>query len=225
MPDQPHLVLLNGSIRGQTGNTGWLIDEAALRLDPRATVETVHLADPLPDVDDLVASLRRADGFLVGTGVYWHSWGSPLQRFLEVLTPFENTDVFFRKPVGALVTMDSVGGAELCARLVSVFSQFGCLVPPCTSLVLGRVALEASGRTRAAPPDHDDHDPNDDVWQIEDLDTVLHNLLIAAARAPEPYRPWPFRPLLTPRGAWPAVGRLDLGSPRFLPPIMPVTPG
>lgn len=199
----PHVVLLNGSIRGREGNTGWLLEETVRRLGDRATTQIVDLADPQPEVDELVVLLRKADAFVVGTGVYWHSWGSPLQRFLEVLTPFENSEVFFEKPVAGLITMDSVGGAELCARLLSVFGQFGCELPPCTSLVLGRVALEST---------------DDDVWGLEDLDVVADNLLTAATGPRRRFRPWIFRPLMAPRGAWPAAGRLDLGSPRFLPP-------
>ncbi|MEZ4318277.1 MAG: NAD(P)H-dependent oxidoreductase [Myxococcota bacterium] len=210
-----HVVVLNGSIRGPDGNTAWLLADAARRFGPSVTTEILHLAEEQGELDPLVARLQRADAFLVGTGVYWHSWGSPLQRFLEVLTPFENTDAFFGKPVGALVTMDSVGGAELCARLQGVFGQFGCVVPPCSSLVIGRVALEASAHAR---PDGE-HDPNDDVWILDDLDIVVHNLL--AGLRGEPWKAWSFRPLIAPKGAFPAAGRLDLGSPRFLPPPEP----
>ncbi len=212
----PSVLLLNGSLRGPAGNTGWLMDEAARRLEGRARCDRVDLADPMVEMEPLAALLRRADALVVGTGVYWHGWGSPLQRFLEALTPFENTDLFFAKPISALITMDSVGGAELCARLLGVFNQFGCRVPPCTSLVLSRVAVEAAAVSRAGPSGA--HDPNDDVWQIEDLDVVLDNLLAEAEG--RPLRPWPFRPLIAPRGAYPAQGRLDLGSPRFLPPGM-----
>ncbi|MCB9677466.1 MAG: NAD(P)H-dependent oxidoreductase [Alphaproteobacteria bacterium] len=207
-----HVVVLNGSIRGPEGNTAWLLEEALRRVEGPVTSELLHLSEVDRDMDQLVESLRRADAFLVGSGVYWHSWGSPLQRFLEVLTPYENTDAFFGKPVGVLVTMDSVGGAEICARLHSVFNQFGCTVPPCSSLVIGRVALEAAERVRPTG----EHDPNDDVWMLDDLDVVMHNLL--AGLRDEAWRPWSFRPLIAPKGAFPAAGRLDLGSPRFLPP-------
>ena len=209
---RPHVLVLNGSIRGADGNTGWLVEEAVRRLDDRASAEIIHLADLHDDVDGIVDRLRTASAFLVGTGVYWHAWGSPLQRFLEVVTPFENTDAFFAKPVGALITMDSVGGSELCARLLGVIGSLGCLVPPCSSLVLGRVAMEAA----AVVPRRGEHDPNDDVWQLMDLDVVLHNLL--APLTGEAYRRWELRPLIAPRGAYPASGRLELGSPRFLPP-------
>ena len=207
-----HIVVLNGSIRGPSGNTAWLLDEALRRAGAWASSEVIHLADVHQDLDGLLATLSRADAFLVGTGVYWHSWGSPLQRFLEVLTPFENTEVFFGKPVGVLVTMDSVGGAELSARLTGVFGQLGCVVPPCSSLVIARTAIEAAGHLRTL----DEHDPNDDVWSLDDLNVVMHNLL--ATRRGLPWTPWSVRPLVAPQGPYPTAGLLDLGSPRFLPP-------
>jgi NAD(P)H-dependent FMN reductase len=208
----PHLVLLNGSLRGADGNTGWLLREAARRLAPQATVDLIDLAGPLPDLPTLEARLLAAEGFLVGTGVYWHSWGSPLQRFLEVLTPQENTPVFLGKPVGALVTMDSVGGSELAARLLGVFSSLGCLVPPCSALILSRVGMEA-GAVRPLVED----DPNEDVWQLQDLDVVLHNVIEGTARGQRRWRPWKVRALQAQTGAYPASGVVELGSPRFLP--------
>lgn len=205
---RPHVVLLNGSLRGLDGNTGWLLEEARRRLGDRADVTHLVLADPLPEVDQLVQLLQQADVLVAGTGLYWDAWGSPMQRFLEVITPWENTDAFFGKPVGAFITADSVGGSDLSARLLSVFNQFGCVVPPCASLVLTRVGMRL---------DEELSEEDDDVWQIEDLDVVMHNLLEASRYGHRRWRAWPFRPLTAPRGAFPAAGRLDLGSPRFLP--------
>lgn len=210
----PRLLLLNGSLRGPDGNTGWLLAHAADRLRARCSLDVLHLADPLPDLAEIAARLRAADGLVVGTGVYWQSWGSPLQRFLEVFTPHENTDLFFGKPVGCLVTMDSVGGSELAARLVAVFTALGCQVPPCTTLVVSRVALEATGKVRPLTL----ADPNDDVWSLEDLDVVLHNVLAGTRDGGRDFVPWGVRNLIAPVGPYPATGRLDLGSPRFLPP-------
>jgi len=208
------LLLLNGSLRGPDGNTGWLLAHAAERLRGRCEIDVLHLADPLPGMAEIAQRLRAADGLLVGTGVYWQSWGSPLQRFLEVFTPHENTDLFFGKPVGCLVTMDSVGGSELAARLVAVFTALGCQVPPCTTLVVSRVALEATGKVRPLAL----ADPNDDVWSLEDLDVVLHNVIAGTRAGARDFVPWGVRNLIAPEGPYPATGRLDLGSPRFLPP-------
>ena len=190
------LLLLHGALRGRAGNTGAVLDEAARRSP--IPVDHLDLSDA-PPVEEVVQRLRDATALLVGTGAYWHGWGSPLQRFLEVMTPWENTDCFFGKPVGCVVTMDSVGGADLAARLLHTFNQLGCVVPPCTTLVLSRAAA-------AAPPD-------DDTWGLDDLDTVVHNL----TAPPAAWRRWPVRALAGPTGAWPASGPLDLRSPRFTP--------
>jgi NAD(P)H-dependent FMN reductase len=212
--ERARVLVLNGSLRGPDGNTGWLLGYAAERLADRCDVDALHLADPLPDLDALADRLRAADALIVGTGVYWQSWGSPLQRFLEVFTPHENTDLFFGKPVACLVTMDSVGGSELAARLVAVFTALGCLVPPCTTLVVSRVALEASGRPRPLAL----ASPNDNVLFLDDLDVVLDNVLEGSRAGRQRYRPWGVRALTAAVGPYPATGRLDLGSPRFLPP-------
>lgn len=206
----PTLLVLNGALRGALGNTGWLCAEAARLLAGRARVRLLHLAEGSFDMTELEAALAEADAILLATGTYWHSWGSPLQRLIEVLTPLENTPLLFAKPVGALVTMDSVGGAELAGRLLSVFNQLGCAVPPCATLVLSRVAIEA-----LAAGAHRAEDPNDDTWQLADLQHVLDNLL--AGPEGRPFAPWPVRPFHRVEGAYPAAGPLMLGSPRFLP--------
>jgi NAD(P)H-dependent FMN reductase len=205
------VVLLNGSLRGAGGNTGALLSVAARRLEPVAEVDTIELAGPMPALEELEARLSAADALLVGTGVYWHGWGSPLQRLLEVVTPHENTAMFFGKPVAVAVTMDSVGGAELAARLAGSFHALGCLIPPCSTLILSRVAVEAAEASAGG-----EHDPNDDVWQLRDLDVVLHNLMEGSRFGAQRWRPWPVRALHAARGPYPASGPLDLGSPRFL---------
>lgn len=210
------VLLLNGSIRGAESNTGWLLHEAARRLASRADCALLHLAEAMPSVAEVRTQLEQADAIVVGTGTYWTSWGSPLQRFLEVMTPFENTPAFLGKPVAALVTMDSVGGAELAARLLGVFNQLGCLVPPCSTLVLSRVAS-----ARAARPLTEIDAEDDDVWQLADLDLLLHNLTLAATAKGPTWEPWPVRQLIATPGPWPHTGALELGAPRFLPPAAP----
>lgn len=209
---RPRVLLLNGSLRADAGNTGWLLAEAGARLERLgAEVVTWHLAGPMPPVEEVLTGLREAEAFVVGTGVYWHGWGSPLQRFLEVFTPHEGTDAFFGKPVSALVTMDSVGGSELAARLLHVFGSLGCLVPPCSTLVLSRLALRHGDGVRPLAED-------DDVWSLADLDVVLHNTLAGRPGGDRDWRGWGCRALRAPRGPYPEAGPLDLGSPRFLPP-------
>lgn len=192
---------LNGAIRGRGGNTGRALvvaeDHArAVGLD----VVRVDLAEFEGDVSALVDIVKSADVLLFGSGVYWGSWGSPLQRFLEVMTPYEATDVFVGKSVGAVLTMDSVGGTDVAARLLFALSLFGCTSPPFAAVVLSRIA-EASA--------------DDDVWQPADLHTLVDNLVLQASSRPA-YKRWPVVAADAVDGPWPLPGPLDLGLPDFM---------
>jgi hypothetical protein len=145
------------------------------------------------------------------TGSYWNNWGSPLQRFIEVITAFENAPALFGKPVACAVTADSVGGAEVASRLQAVFGGLGCWNPPCSTLLLTRVALEAIDASKGKPDD-----PNEDVWRIEDLDVVLKNLSTASAMPRDGWVSWPHVSLQIADGPWPQSGDLDLGTPGFI---------
>lgn len=199
------LLLVNGSIRGPQGNTARLLDEVRRSVGGRLDVREVALATYGGTVEQLVDALRAADGVVFGTGVYWSSWGSPLQRFLEVMTTYEATDVMLGKPAGVVVTMDSVGGAEVAQRLVGVLSMMGFLVPPLSMVVVSRVGTQL----RDVPG-------NEDVWQTEDIGPMAQNLEQAMRLPRDAWQTWPVAPTLGVSGAWPAAGVLDLGVPFFL---------
>ncbi|GGH83216.1 chromate reductase [Filimonas zeae] len=207
-----NILIINGSVRGSMGNTAKMAQWAynSLQNRPGVTSTVLTLSEPLPAVEEVYRLLTEQDAFLVLTGVYWHSWGSPLQRFIEVVTAFEHSPAFSGKPVACGASMDSVGGAELVARLLNVFSGLGCWSPPCSSLLVSRVAQEAIAASAGK-----EEDENDDVWRMEDMEVVLENLIIAACLKPE-WKEWPHRKLAVPEGEWPATGNLDLESPRFL---------
>lgn len=198
------LLVLNGSIRGENGNTGAVLAVARSHLPREVELREIVLATFDGAVEDLAEELRAADGLLVGTGVYWGSWGSPLQRFLEVMTTFEASPLFMGKPVGAVVTMDSVGGSDVAQRLLGVFSTLGCLVPPMPMVVLSRVGACLSG----VPG-------NEDVWQVEDLAALLQNLVLGMGSAGLPWRTWAVVKTAPVTGHYPSTGPLDLGAPRF----------
>jgi chromate reductase len=200
------LLVVNGSIRGRSGNTGEVLAVAAEYLPEDTEARELVLATYDAAVEDLAEELRAADGLLVGTGVYWGSWGSPLQRFLEVMTTFEASSLFVGKPVGVVVTMDSVGGTDVAQRLLGVFSTLGCLVPPMPMVVVSRIAACLDG----VPG-------NEDVWQVEDLSALVHNVALAMSAAGLPWRTWPIVKAAMVTGQYPAAGILDLGVPRFPP--------
>jgi NAD(P)H-dependent FMN reductase len=207
------ILIINGSLRGTAGNS-----EAVARLatkilmnDLQQQVIQLTLTDPLPAVREVYDLLAGCDGFLVITGVYWNNWSSPLQRFIEVTTAFENTPAFFGKPVACAVTMDSVGGIEVAARLQAVFGGLGCWSPPCGTVVLSRTAQEAMAATAGQ-----EDDPNEDVWRMADLSIVLQNLVTAADMPRNNWLAWPHSELSIPDDPWPEQGPLDMGSPKFL---------
>lgn len=205
-------MIINGSLRGAAGNSGAMAKQAAQLLNglqQQATLLT--LTDPLPTIREVYALLAGCDGFLVITGVYWNNWSSPLQRFIEVTTAFENTAAFFGKPVACAVTMDSVGGIEVAARLQAVFGGLGCWSPPCSTVVLSRTGQEAIDASAGSADD-----PNNDVWRMDDLQIVLQNLTTAVAIPRHNWVVWPHTELLIHDGPWPGEGPLDMGTPKFL---------
>ena len=208
-----NILIINGSLRGTTGNSGALVKQAAhiLMNELKLQATLLTLTDPQPMIREVYDLLAGCDGFLVVTGVYWNNWSSPLQRFIEVTTAFENTPAFFGKPVACAVTIDSVGGIEVAARLQAVFGGLGCWSPPCSTIVLSRTGKEAM----AASAGQED-DPNKDVWRMDDLPIVLQNLATAAAMPRNNWIAWPHTELIIPDGPWPNEGLLNMGSPKFL---------
>src|SRR5688572_4248486 len=204
-----NILIINGSLRGTIGNSFAVAKRAEQMLvnDLRQQATLLTLTDALPTINGVYELLAGCDGFLVVTGVYWNNWSSPLQRFVEVATDFENTPAFFGKPVACAVTMDSVGGIEVAARLQAVFGGLGCWSPPCSTVVLSRTGQEAM----AASAGKED-DPNEDVWRMDDLHIVLKNLVTAAALPRNNWLAWPHTELVIPNGPWPDSGPIDMGT-------------
>ena len=183
---RPHLLLLNASLAGDTGNTAILLARARQLLARRATVESLTLAT-LPPIarsasaesvsqpstlsSQLVSALQRADGFLIGTGTHWDSWSSVLQKFLEDATPAEGTKLWLGKPAAVVVSEHSVGGKGVLSRLQGVLVTLGCTLPPMSGMVLSRAAVIAAQHDTAAARD---------FWCVDDLRVVCHNLAEAA---------------------------------------------
>ena len=201
------LLLLNGSVRGSLGNTGVLLRRAAAFLPVDWQSESLTLADYEGSVSALADRLREAGAVLVGTGTYWGSWGSPLQRFLEVISAYELSPCFLGKPVGAVVSADSIGGLDIAQRLLGAFSLLGCLIPPLSTLVVSRVGVAAT---------QSDAESNEDVWQPADLEIVVRNLVVAEHLRELPWASWPVRNLAHTDGDFTAHGPLAAGLEKFL---------
>lgn len=208
-----NMLIINGSLRGTAGNSYAVAKHAGqiLTSQLQQQVTLLTLTDPQPSINEMYNLLFSCDAFLVVTGVYWNNWSSPLQRFVEVTTAFENTPAFFGKPMASAVTMDSVGGIEVAARLQAVFGGLGCWSPPCSTVVLSRTGQEAMDASAGM-----EDDPNEDVWRLADLHIVLQNLVTAAAIPRSNWLAWPHSELVIPNGPWPEKGPIDMGTPKFL---------
>jgi multimeric flavodoxin WrbA len=209
-----NILIINGSLRGEAGNSAAIATQAAALLtnELQQPISLLTLTDMPATVREVYDLLADCDGILVISGVYWNNWSSPLQRFIEVTTAFENSPAYFGKPVACAVTMDSVGGIEVAARLHAVFGGLGCWSPPCSTVVLSRTGQEAMTASAGS-----DDDPNEDVWRMDDLRIVLKNLVTAAAMPRTNWVAWPHVELHIPDGPWPQQGPLDMGTPVFLP--------
>ncbi len=196
-------LFLNGSVRGDQGNTQALLDHARGCLPGDAELQEITLASYTGTVAALAQELVRADALLFGTGVYWSSWGSPLQRFLEVMTSFELTPCFLGKAAGVVVSMDSVGGMDVAHRLQGALSLLGCVLPPLSSVVLSRVGLVAK-----------QHAPQTDVFELEDLRICVENLAILARQPRPDWKTWEIERLPQISGPFPGFGPLAIGLPR-----------
>lgn len=207
------LLALNGGVRGDDGDAAEAM-RAALAFAGDVDVAPVTLAMYKGTVEAMVQLVTDADALLFATGTYWSSWGSPLQRFLEVMTPLEATPAFLGKPAACVVTMDSVGGVDVGARLLGALSTMGCATAPFPLVVLSRVGFAVQGKPGF-----------DDVWQPRDLEVTMANLVAharvardarnAATREHAPVA-WSVDKGRLPKGPWPATGPLDLGFPRMM---------
>ena len=168
------ITIINGSLGGEAGNTARVLAPLRAHLQRSARVEELTLA-AAPRRQDYEALLGASDGFVFATGTYWDSWGSPLQRFLEEATHLEGTAAWVGKPAAVVVTMHSVGGKGVLSRLQGVLSTLGCLLPPMSGLVY---SLASQLALRHAPAD----EPwLPELWQLDELEVIGHNLLQAVS--------------------------------------------
>lgn len=181
---KPVITWINGSLGGANGNTGALLERWTATLSLRAEIHALHLSEGIPSLTDLRADFERSQGFIFSTGTYWDSWGSPLQRFLEMTTALEGSEAWLGKPASVLVTMHSVGGKEVLSRLQGVLSTLGLMIPPMSGMaysLAGHLAFDTKNEFA------------EDFWNIGDFDVIGHNLLeaIASKRGSTPqWRAW-----------------------------------
>ncbi len=174
------ILVLNGSPQGKRGNCAKLAKYLQFKLGKEAAVKVIHLKD-LKSFSLLEKKFLESDGFIFISGTYWDSWGSPLQWCLEQMTPMEGSAKLMGKPTAVFVLMHSVGGKSVLSRLQGVLSTMGLLIPPMSGMVyslVNQIALQSRSSHSL------------DFWQLEDIDLILQNLILACER-PLPWRTWP----------------------------------
>lgn len=165
------ILILNGSPHGDRGNCHILIQNVIERTKKKFEIQVLHLADQLwnpAGKKKVFKDLEKADGFIFVTGTYWDSWGSPLQFFLENITPLEGSAAFLGKPAVVLVLNHSVGGKGVLSRLQGVLSTLGCLIPPMSGMVYAWVSEQLLN-------DKSKNSATKDLWSIDDMDDILAN--------------------------------------------------
>ncbi len=159
------ILVINGSPQGSKGNCAVIINSLKKKYK-NFDFKILHLAAKT-ELKAQLELLKQADALLFMTGTYWDSWGSPLQAWLEQMTPYEGSAYFMNKPAGVVVLMHSVGGKGVLSRLQGVLNTFGCLNPPMSGVVYSLV----SDLAKKVKNSH-----AEDFWSLEDIGIVLENL-------------------------------------------------
>ncbi len=170
------ILILNGSPSGHKGNCEVLIRNLTAQIKnnsewKKAKVQIIQLSEikwTSVETKKVFASIEMAHGFIFVTGTYWDSWGSPLQIFLENVTPLEGRSAFLGKPAVVLVLNHSVGGKGVLSRFQGVLSTLGCFIPPMSGMVYSWVSQQVLKKTSPK-------DAQSDLWSLEDLTQILEN--------------------------------------------------
>lgn len=174
-----HILILNGSIHGDSGNCGVLIHQ--LRRRHKEIQWGLVNLKKVSYGPGLIKKIKHADALLCTSGTYWDSWGSPLQKFLEEATDLEARPEILGKPMGVCVLMHSVGGKGVLSRLQGVFSTMGFLIPPMSGMTYslsGQLAMKSKNAHAK------------DFWGMEDLDIIVENLKLAS-QSQVAWQAWP----------------------------------
>ena len=164
------VLIVNGGLGGRLGNTAELLAIAEDRLTPHASVSHLELCRE-PPLDRILAACESADALLFGTGTYWQSWGSPLQRFFEITAHTEGGPIWRGKPAGAVVTAHATGASGVLSRLLAVLNAYGMLIPPFGGMAYTWVADVAA----PVAPQH----LAQEIGTPDDIGVVCHNLVAA----------------------------------------------
>jgi hypothetical protein len=184
-----NVLVINGATGGRVGNTSMLIKKIKkmiLKIEEEIKVRVIHLS-PSFCWNSVKRSIKKADCLIFSTGTYWDSWGSPMQQLFEKMTVLEGSKYLVGKPACAIVTMHSVGGKEVVSRILGNLVSLGCMIPPFAGFAYS-YADHVAHKSRTSGKKL-----LDDVWHIQDLESLLGNLVKAAKHENKPqYEVWDF---------------------------------
>lgn len=179
------IVIINSSLHGELDNSNsYMLLKYAEKKLLSIGVEVVFISPELVKyksydsdveqsihvlpVNKTISLLEQADGIIVGTGTYWGQSSSVLQKFIEDITLTEGNKAWLGKPVGIIVGEHSTGGQTVLCNLMLTFSNYGCVIPPQSSIVFSRTGQEAikNGGKWVS-----------DVWHLDDIDTICEKVV------------------------------------------------
>lgn len=207
------ILIINGSIRGEHGNSFAIALKAKAYIEStnQAQVEIYTLTQPKASIRQVFDLLVESDAFIVISGSYWDNMSSNLLRFIEVCTPYENSAAFWGKPISTIISMDSVGGVGAANKIITAFTGLGCWTTPCSTVILSRLAEEAVKGSKKKG-----NNSNIDVWRLTDIEILIDNLVLACGLNRKLWKAWPTIKLHLKERDWPETGEIDMGNPKFI---------
>jgi len=160
------IAVLNGSPEGKNGNGHRFFLRFVKKHFKRHDLEVIFLNSKFA-AKKLKKQLNDVDAFLIITGTYWDSWGSPLQKFFEEMTPYEGSSLWLGKPVMPIVLEHTVGGKGVLSRLMGVLNTLGAFVPPMSGMVYSLAETQKKKKTSQSQ----------DFWSRDDLAVIIHNFI------------------------------------------------
>ena len=184
----PLIAIINGSLHGDSDQSNTLpllqhAEQELLRRGAKVTLlnpERVALTSNSSDdkwifalkTSSVLQAIERADGLIIGSGTYWGSAGTTLQRFVEEATPTEGTATWLGKPAAIIVSEHSSGGQQVLATLMLALSNFGCVLPPQAGMVYSRLAQTLKNAVK-----YEGVEWGQDVWGIEDIASICDTII------------------------------------------------
>ena len=183
MPKGKTILIINGSLAGRSGNTAKILEKLKKKLPKEFKIDQVCLKDK-NGYEACRKKIKKSDGIVLGTGTHWSSWSSVFQGFLEYMTKYPDCDEWgLGKPCAVIVTMHSVGGDGVMSKTVNMMNMVGAYVPPFCAMtysLVNQIALK-----------HMKSNLYDELWSLDDLDTVCNNLS-EAVKGTNKWKSWNF---------------------------------